>query len=191
MPRRVRFKPSLRSTMQANARSLAFMAMAAPIEKADAAHKFVATVVAAIPPAPKKRAVKSEGVDIDAIHGNKRTPLESEVVSAISQLLTRHPKVLLAVRQNSGAASYEAASGKYAPVVFYRILTHASELTITDFWGILKDGRPFAIEAKREGFKVPRNDREFKQANFLALVRNIGGIGIFATSADQVAEALK
>lgn len=191
MRRGIKFKPSLRATMQANARALGFMALAAPIEKAAAAEAFVATVVASIPPAPKKREAKLEGVDIDAIHQNKRTPLESEVVTAISQLLARHPKVLFAVRQNSGAASYEAASGKYAPVVFYRILTHGSEMTVVDFWGILKDGRVFAIEAKRQGFKKPRDNREYKQANFLAMIRNVGGIGIFATNAEQVAEALR
>lgn len=188
MARRVRFKPRLRDTMRQAHSAMAFMAMAAPIEKAAAADAFIATVVAAIPPAPKKRAT---GVDIDRIHRRNESPLESEVVTAISQLLARHPKVLFACRQNSGAASYEAASGKYAPVVFYRILTHGREMTITDFWGILKDGRPFAIEAKREGFIKPRNDREYAQANFLMMIRNAGGIGIFATNSQTVADALK
>lgn len=98
--------------------------------------------------------------------------------------------MLFAVRQNSGAASYEAKSGKYAPVHFYRILT-SQPVTITDFWGILRDGRMLAIEAKAPGWKEPRTDREFKQAAFLMLVRNCGGIGIFATSADDVANALR
>ncbi len=64
-------------------------------------------------------------------------------------------------------------------------------MTITDFWGILRDGRMLAIEAKAPGFREPRTEREFKQAAFLALVRNAGGIGIFATSADDVANVLK
>ena len=117
--------------------------------------------------------------------------LEAPVVAAISELLAVHPKVLLAVRQNSGQASYEAKSGKYAPVAFYRILTHGGTVTITDFWGILRDGRLLAVEAKAPPFSAPRNDREVRQANFLALVRNCGGVALFATSADDVAEALK
>ena len=115
---------------------------------------------------------------------------EAPVVAAISDLLAVHPRVLLAVRQNSGMASYEAKSGRYAPVYFYRLLTHGDEITITDFWGLLNDGRPFAIEAKAPGFTKPRTDRENMQANFLALMRNCGGIGLFATSVDEVAAAL-
>ncbi len=179
--------------MQANSRALAFMAMAAPIEKAAAADAFVQTVIAQIPNAPKKR-VPGPGVDIDAVHGTKRAPVQREapVVAAISELLARHPKVLFAVRQNTGMASYEAASGKYAPVRFYRVLTHSSnDMTITDFWGILRDGRPLAIEAKAPGFREPRTDREFRQAAFLSMVRNAGGIGIFATSSEDVAAALR
>lgn len=117
--------------------------------------------------------------------------LEGPVVAAISELLAVHPKVLFAVRQNTGQASYEAKSGRYAPVDFYRKLTHGKELTITDFWGILRDGRMFACEAKAPGFKEPRTDRELAQANFLSLVRNAGGISLFATDAEQVANALK
>lgn len=116
--------------------------------------------------------------------------LEAPVVAAISELLAVHPKVLFAVRQNSGMASYEAKSGKYQPVFFYRILTH-KDVTITDFWGILKDGRMFAVEAKAPGWYKVRSDRELRQKLFLMLVRNSGGIGIFATDVSDVAEALK
>ena len=79
---------------------------------------------------------------------------EAPVVAAISELLAVHPHVLIAVRQNSGMASYEAKSGRYAPVHFYKLLgTNAKYTTITDFWGLLRNGRPFAIEAKAPGFK--------------------------------------
>lgn len=115
--------------------------------------------------------------------------LEAPVVAAISDLLAIHPKVLFAVRQNSGSASYEAASGKWAPVKFYYILT-TQPVTITDFWGILRDGRVLAIEAKAPGFKGPRTDREFKQAAFLMMVRNVGGVALFADSVDDVNQAL-
>lgn len=174
--RRVKFKPTLRQQMQQSHAALAFMAGAAPPEKATAAQEFVDSLRDSLPAAPKKRAAPRQ--------------LEAPVVSAIADLLAVHPRVLFAARQNSGAASYEAKSGRYAPVHFYRILT-GQPVTITDFWGILRDGRMLAVEAKAPGFKEPRTDREFKQANFLALVRNVGGIGIFATSADDVADALK
>ena len=190
--RGLRFKPTRREVLLGNSRALAFMAMAAPIEKAAEAEAFVQTVIAAIPAAPKKR-IPGPGVNIDSIHGTKRAPMQREapVVSAISELLARHPKVLFACRQNTGMASYEAASGKYAPVRFYRVLTHSSnDMTITDFWGILRDGRVLAIEAKAPGFKEPRTDREFRQAAFLSMVRNAGGIALFATDAEQVARAL-
>ena len=160
------FKPSLRDTLLAN----------------NAADRFYAAQAGVEPKAQNVIAPKRE----------RAAPVQREapVVSAISELLAAHPRVLFAVRQNSGMASYEAKSGKYAPVYFYRLLKHGKELTITDFWGILRDGRMLAVEAKAPGFRGPHTDREFAQANFLALVRNAGGIALFATSADQVAEAL-
>lgn len=124
--------------------------------------------------------------------------LEAPVVAAISELLAAHPRVIWAARFNSGAASYEAASGNYAPVWFHRFVRQPEKMRMPDFFGLLKTGfvydntsRPIAIEAKAPGWKKPGDDREREQAAFLAMVRNAGGIGIFATSADQVAEALK
>ena len=106
------------------------------------------------------------------------------MVSAVAELLSVHPKVLFAVRQNSGAASYEAKSGKWAPVNFYRIVT-PQPVTITDFWGIMRDGRMLAIECKRPGWKAPRDDRERRQWAFLQIVANCGGISGFVTSAEE------
>jgi len=178
MARRVRFKPTLRQQMRSNHAALSFMAGAAPEDKQDSALEFVRSVGERLPAAPKPRAAPRQ--------------LEAPVVAAISDLLAVHPRVAFAVRQNTGSASYEAASGKWAPVNFYNLLTHsAKDITITDFWGILRNGKPFAVEAKAPGFKEPRTDREFRQAAFLMLVRNLGGIGIFATSADDVANALR
>lgn len=194
MPRRMRFKQRLRDKMLANARMMEFMGMAAPEEKQEAVADLLRGNAAAIPAAPKRRKVveRMDGVDIDRIHGAKRAvPLENEVVHAISQLLAAHPDVLFAVRQNSGAASYEAKSGRYAPVHFYRLLTHNGAVTLPDFWGFLKSGRYFALEAKREGWTNPRDDREYKQANFLMLVRNCGGIGAFVRSADEAKAAIE
>ena len=187
--RRIRFKPPLRQTMLANA---AWLAAQSPDGKLPA--DLAATMARSLPAAPKRRKAveRMDGLDMDAIHGTKRTaPLESEVVRAISELLAAHPLVAHACRQNTGMASYEAASGKYAPVHFYKLLKNAGVITLPDFWGFLKGGRFFALEAKRENFKEPRDDRERKQANFLALVRNCGGIGAFVRSATEAKAAIE
>ena len=108
------------------------------------------------------------------------------VIREVGELLAVHPAVAFAARQNSGGASYEAKSGKYAPLMFYRILTHPkNELTIVDFWGFMKDGRMLALEAKRRDWKGPKEEREFKQAAFLMLVRNCGGIADFVRGTDE------
>ena len=182
---RMKFKPSLKESMRLSYAAQKFMAMGAPDEKREEAEARLNELFS--------------GVDIDAAHHVHKThgdkprakPVQREapILAAVCELLAQHPKVLLAVRANSGMASYEAKSGKYAPVFFYRILTH-NNLTLPDVWGLLKDGRFLAVECKAPPFKEPRNDREFRQANFLMLVRNLGGVALFATSADQVAEAL-
>ena len=208
MTRRLRFKPSLRETLTANVRALKFMALAAPPEKRAEGDAFLASMAAQIPPTRKSRydglrdaahthAMAHEphsgapGVDIDAIHKRPDAPKESEVVSAISQLLARHPRVLIALRMNSGMASYNAAAdGAYQPVWFHKFLRSPVKMRMPDFIGFLIDGRPLAIEAKRPMWTKPRDDREREQEAFLMAIRGIKGIGIFATSADQVAAAL-
>ena len=124
----------------------------------------------------------------------KPRQLEAPVVQAISELLACHPRVLIALRMNSGAASYEAKTGAYAPVWFHKWLRYPEKMRMSDFLGIYKrDCYTFAlaIEAKAPGWTKPRDAREHEQAAFLAFIRSCGGIGIFATSAEQVAEALK
>jgi hypothetical protein len=69
-------------------------------------------------------------------------------------------------------------------VWFYRVVTR-QPVTITDFWGILRDGRVFAIECKRPGWKAPHGDREMRQALFISLIQNCGGLGGFARNADE------
>ncbi len=160
---KLRFKPSLKDTLRANDRAIRGLAL---LSGRDVPPELLNNV-----PDAKPRTAPRD--------------LEGPVVKAISELLAIHPKILFATRQNSGAA------GEFSHIKFYRILTHGKEITITDFWGILHDGRPFACEAKAPGFKEPRTDREFAQANFLSMVRNAGGVALFATNAQQVADALK
>ena len=132
-----------------------------------------------LPPLPQKRSRIVRPVD-----GKPVVPLEADVIRAVGQLLAVHPKVLFAVRQNSGAASYEHSSGRYAPVWFYKVVTRQS-VTITDFWGILRDGRMLALECKREGWREPRGEREMRQALFISLIQNCGGIAGFVRTADE------
>jgi hypothetical protein len=165
--KRIRFRPTKRQAASAHNAAIDFYAAASENPRAAEAPR------SAI---PKQRAAPRQ--------------LEAPVVAAVAELLAVHPKVLFAVRQNSGAASYEHSSGRYAPVWFYRVVTR-QPVTITDFWGILRDGRMFAIECKRPGWKAPHGDREMRQALFIMLVRNVGGVGGFVTSADQLGEILK
>jgi hypothetical protein len=105
-----------------------------------------------------------------------------------------HPRVLIALRMNSGAASYESKTGAYAPVWFHKWLRYPEKMRMPDFIGFYGKPTscfPFAIEAKRPAWNRPRDDREREQEAFLHFIVSCGGIGIFATSVDQVAEALK
>lgn len=149
-----------------------------------------------VAPRRVKRADNGSAVDIDAVHGKLKAPLEATVVSAVAELLAVHPLVLFAVRQNSGAASYEAASGKYAPVYFYKFVRWPERMTITDFWGFMirpgaTEYRPLAIECKRPGWKRPTDERERRQEAFIQMVRKAGGAGGFVTSADEAQQVLE
>ncbi len=121
-----------------------------------------------------------------AAAGSDGRALEADVLRAVGDLLARHPKVSYALRVNSGAASYEAKTGKYAPVHFHKWIRSPVQCRMPDFFGALTDGRTIAFECKRPGWREPRDKREFEQAAFLMLIRNLGGIGEFITDAEQV-----
>ena len=150
---------------------------------------------------PKREYRRRDATDIDAIHRAEAPdrPLEAEVIRAVEKLLAVHPRVLWALRMNSGAASYEAASGRYAPVWFHRWVRSPEKCRMSDFLGAGYDPETWcykprtfliAIECKRPGWTKPTDQREREQAAFLEIVRRNGGIGLFATSAEDVAAAL-
>lgn len=173
MTRKLRFKMSLRDTQIKSVAAQRFMALGAPDEKKDSAMAFVEHQAAAIP--PKRKYTK---------HAIEET--EAPVLDAVGDLLWKHPRVLFAVRQNSGSAGY---------VQFFRIIRQQEgvKLKMPDYWGFLTTNGapiPFAIECKKPGWSKPSNDREESQAAFLGMIRGLGGLGIFATSAAQVAAAL-
>jgi len=145
-----------------------------------------------LPALPRTRtpAPRMPGVDIDKVH-KQAAPLEADVLRAVSDLLAAHPRVSYALRINSGMASYEAKTGKYAPVYFHKWLRAPTPCKMPDIFGALIDGRTLALEIKRPGWSKPRDEREHQQANFLALIRDLGGIGAFVTDARQLEELLK
>ena len=106
---------------------------------------------------------------------------EESVMREVSALLAHHPKVLFAVRQNSGMS--QNASG--TPIWFYRWVRSRTKMRVTDFWGLLTDGRMFALEAKNRLWKAPSGEREFEQQEFLTAIREAGGVAGFVTSAEQ------
>lgn len=115
--------------------------------------------------------------------------LEASVIADISKLLAHHPQVLFACRSNSGAAYMMGRDGKEMPVTFNRIIRSPVQMRMPDFWG-LYHGKfgvlPFAIECKRRNWTKPTDQREHEQAAFLQMVRDAGGVGIFATCAEDV-----
>jgi len=106
---------------------------------------------------------------------------EAPVLAAVGELLHYHPQVLLAIRQNSGAAQTETG----APIWFFKVFRSPPEFTLTDYWGFLRDGRPFAFECKRPSFTTPRTERELKQQSHIHLIESIGGISGFVRSAQE------
>lgn len=121
-------------------------------------------------------------------------PDEAGVINSVSDLLAFHPRVILAVRQNGGAFTYDTKDGRSAPVWMYKILRGREYLmqqtTVTDFWGLIQGAAggcvPFALEAKRPGWTFHFSDeRAKKQKAFIEMVKKAGGIGGFVTSADE------
>jgi hypothetical protein len=106
---------------------------------------------------------------------------EETVMREVSALLAHHPKVLFAIRQNSGMS--QNASG--TPIWFYRWVRSRTKMRVTDFWGLLTDKRMFALEAKNRLWKAPSGEREFEQQEFLTTIREAGGVAGFVTSAEQ------
>jgi hypothetical protein len=127
----------------------------------------------------------------EIVNHSPKDELEAAVIADISKLLAHHPKVLFACRSNSGAAYMTGRDGKEMPVTFNRIIRAPFDIRIVDFWGILKDGsfRLFSVECKRRNWTKPTDQREYEQAAFLQMVRDAGGIGIFATCVEDVIEA--
>lgn len=179
MRKPMRMRPSLNDQRRSSVAAQRFLALSAPPEKRESAMKQVEEQAASIPAKREPRAATD--------------PNDSEgpVQNAVNDLLAVHPKVLFAVRQNSGGAQYQNAAGKFVPVQFYKMVRKPSEMTIVDNWGFLVDGRPFAFECKRPSWDHPRTDREMRQWAYINMIVKLGGVGSFVRSADEVAALIR
>ena len=169
----MRFKPSLKQTVADHEKAIRWMCSMAgkpvPAEFAERA------------PEPAKAAAKPRKPPTPTDNQQLEAAVQREVFS----VLAKHPAVLFAVRQNSGAAM----SGD-TPIWFYRwARRNGLDMTLTDFWGMLRrsDGgfAMFAIECKRRDWKRVSGAREIQQLAFIDVVRSAGGVGGFVTSAED------
>lgn len=122
----------------------------------------------------------------EIVNRSDAAELEASVIAEISKLLAHHPKVLFARRSNSGAAYMLGRDGKQMLVTFNKIIRSPVAMRVSDFEGMMIDGKPFAIECKRRNWTKPTDQREHEQAAFLQMVRDAGGIGVFATCIEDV-----
>ena len=171
----MKFKKSHKQTVADNEQAIRNLCVAAgkPIPA-----EFAAKPVAA--PKPRKPPTASDPHE-----------LEASVQREVFSVLAKHPAVLFAVRQNSGAAM----SGN-VPIWFYRwARRNGVEMTLTDFWGMLNRGDRgfymFALECKRRDWKRVTGTRELQQSNFIDVVRSAGGVGGFVTCAEDAMEILR
>lgn len=113
--------------------------------------------------------------------------LEDACKKATRDVLANHHKVLFAVRVNSGAAWLPSKGGHDAPVSFHVVVRAPAKVRVVDFTGILRDGRPLAIECKRLNWTYTgRGPREVEQKAYLDMVLAAGGVAAFVTAGEQV-----
>lgn len=140
----------LRETMQ---RNLSVMrALGVPEDKLAGMERY-------LPPEPKRRAPRSE---------NPRVPYERDILKAILQALRVHPRVAFAWRMQSGVFQ----DGDR--------MIRVGAVGIPDVIGMLGGGQLYAIEVKREGGRLTR-----EQENTLAYIVERGGIAGVARSVED------
>ena len=100
---------------------------------------------------------------------------EADTQKLILSYLKRHPLVAWCGRFNSGRKGN---------------IRFSSVDNLPDILGQLKDGKLLAIEVKNESWKGPKTPHELGQAEFLACVLDNNGVGLFATSLDDVIEVM-
>lgn len=109
-----------------------------------------------------------------ALRLTRPEPTEAMVLDAVKTALRLHPAVAWVERMNSGAAMI--GEGKSRRFVRFGFKGCA------DLIGQLQDGRFLAVETKRPS---RRNGATEDQLAFLYRVRQFGGVGFVAWSADE------
>ncbi len=171
MTMKLKRKPTLRETLQATEKAMRFHAA---MSGKPFAEEFAA-------PAVKERKPVQTRQMSDA------NELEAAVMREVATVVAKHPRVLFAVRQNSGGA-YDQHG---VPIFFYRLLRmNGKDFTLVDVWGLTTSGKFFAIEAKRRNWTKISNDRERKQNEFIEIVKSVGGVGGFVTSGEMALSIL-
>ena len=135
--------------------------------------------------APVRKAVKPRAT----VNPSDPHELEASVMREVADVLSKHPKVLFAIRQNSGSMEVES-NGKKMPIWFYRWARSREKMTLPDYWGLLTDGRMFALECKRRNWTKPTGEREGKQLAFILTVKYAGGVGEFVTCGEDAIKCL-
>ena len=169
-------KPTLQDTMEANAKAMRGLCALGGKQMPQELE------------APVREAKKPRAAIVTKDSDNS----EASVMTDIAEVYKTHPNILFAVRQNSGAAKIGDT-----PVWFWKWLRrNGVEMTLTDTWGMLVNGRMFAIEAKERGWKgvgtgdTPKVIRELRQLAFINVVKSGGGVGGFVTSSEQAKDIL-
>lgn len=124
-----------------------------------------------------KRIVTKKMDDIDR---------ESAVMSEVGSAISLAPSVLLAWRANSGSMRDERG----VPIWFYKWVKRGTEMTLSDYICLQRDGRLVALECKWRGWHYTGTPREKQQDAFIQAVRSCGGRGGFVTCASQAIEIL-
>jgi hypothetical protein len=156
--------------------------------KANAAWAAFASPTGTAPPLPASLEYLGKPKRV-ITHRSEKEELEGSVLKEVGEIILLSPNVVLAWRQNGGAA--QASDGVFR-IWFYRwIKRPIKEMVLVDFVGVLKDGHMFAIECKRRDWKYAATEREESQFNFLHEIIKSGGKAGFATSAEQALQILK
>lgn len=171
--RRPTFRPSLAQTKRANQRAMDLYASCSDRPRFDVGARPARQPAQSPRPKPPGAA-------------------ESDVKTAVLQYLKLSPLTAEVVLVNGGTAYNESG----APVQFYRVVKGPP--VVVDVIGHLKDGTPFAIELKREGWKPAGPDavhggavRERAQRAYIEHIVGLGGVGGFVRSVEEARQIIE
>ena len=131
-------------------------------------------VVLTAPPPPKPRAPRKPSAD----------GTEADVMRAVFDLLRAHRRVAWFMRINSGAVSDGDRH-----VVFYRLYMRGARVKtrgVSDYLGMLDDGRMFLLECKRPGLRKATPE----QQELIDVCQLYGGLAAVVQSVEDVVEVL-